>query len=50
MQTAMEDACAAVGLDPDLVLKSYPHQLSSGQRQRLVVARAYVVAKTADRG
>ena len=37
---AMEEACAAVGLDPDLVLSRYPHQLSGGQRQRLIVARA----------
>lgn len=42
-QTAMEDACAAVGLDPDLVLNRYPHQLSGGQRQRLVVARALML-------
>lgn len=39
-QKAMEEACAAVGLDPDLVLSRYPHQLSGGQRQRLIVARA----------
>jgi len=43
-QTAMEDACAAVGLDPDLVLNRYPHQLSGGQRQRLVVARALMLS------
>lgn len=43
-QTAMEEACAAVGLDPDLVLNRYPHQLSGGQRQRLVVARALMLS------
>lgn len=43
-QKAMEDACAAVGLDPDLVLPRYPHQLSGGQRQRLIVARALMLS------
>ncbi|GIT90698.1 ABC transporter ATP-binding protein [Jannaschia pagri] len=43
-QRAMEDACAAVGLDPDLVLPRYPHQLSGGQRQRLIVARALMLS------
>lgn len=43
-QKAMEDACAAVGLDPDLVLSRYPHQLSGGQRQRLIVARALMLS------
>ncbi|MEM8537890.1 MAG: ATP-binding cassette domain-containing protein, partial [Pseudomonadota bacterium] len=43
-QHAMEEACAAVGLDPDLVLNRYPHQLSGGQRQRLIVARALMLS------
>ncbi|MEM8591133.1 MAG: ABC transporter ATP-binding protein [Pseudomonadota bacterium] len=43
-QQAMEEACAAVGLDPDLVLTRYPHQLSGGQRQRLIVARALMLS------
>jgi ABC-type glutathione transport system ATPase component len=43
-QTAMEEACDAVGLDPSLVLNRYPHQLSGGQRQRLVVARALMLS------
>ena len=43
-QKAMEEACAAVGLDPDLVLTRYPHQLSGGQRQRLIVARALMLS------
>ncbi len=41
---AMEEACAAVGLDPDMVLSRYPHQLSGGQRQRLIVARALMLS------
>ena len=36
----MEEACAAVGLDPAEVLGRFPHELSGGQRQRLMVARA----------
>ncbi|MEM9207108.1 MAG: ABC transporter ATP-binding protein [Pseudomonadota bacterium] len=43
-KSAMEEACAAVGLDPDLVLTRYPHQLSGGQRQRLIVARALMLS------
>lgn len=43
-QSAMEEACAAVGLDPDQVLPRYPHQLSGGQRQRLIVARALMLS------
>ncbi|MEM8553263.1 MAG: ABC transporter ATP-binding protein [Pseudomonadota bacterium] len=43
VQTAMEDTCRAVGLDPGLVLDRYPHQLSGGQRQRLIVARALML-------
>jgi len=43
-QTAMEEACEAVGLDPSLILRRYPHQLSGGQRQRLIVARALMLS------
>jgi len=41
---AMEEACVAVGLDPSLVLRRYPHQLSGGQLQRLIVARALMLS------
>ncbi|MEO0388930.1 MAG: ABC transporter ATP-binding protein [Pseudomonadota bacterium] len=44
LQTKMEEACTAVGLDPSLVLGRYPHQLSGGQRQRLIVARALMLS------
>lgn len=44
IQAKMEEACAAVGLDADLVLPRYPHQLSGGQRQRLIVARALMLS------
>jgi peptide/nickel transport system ATP-binding protein len=37
------DAVAAVNLNPDLVLGRYPHQLSGGQLQRLLVARALLL-------
>ena len=43
-QSAMEEACVAVGLAPDTVLGRYPHQLSGGQRQRLIVARALMLS------
>ncbi|WP_305985152.1 ABC transporter ATP-binding protein [Roseibium sp. MMSF_3544] len=43
-QTAMVEACRAVGLAPETVLGRYPHQLSGGQRQRLIVARALMLS------
>lgn len=39
----MQQACVGVGLNPDDTLGRYPHQMSGGQRQRLMVARALVM-------
>jgi peptide/nickel transport system ATP-binding protein len=39
----IDDALAAVGLQPETVLGRYPHQLSGGQLQRLLVARALLL-------
>ncbi|MFC4852389.1 ATP-binding cassette domain-containing protein [Actinophytocola glycyrrhizae] len=37
------EVVASVNLNPDLVLGKYPHQLSGGQLQRLLVARALLL-------
>ena len=37
------DAIGTVRLDPDNVLNKYPHQLSGGQLQRLLIARALLL-------
>ena len=42
-RTRITDALAAVGLQPETVLGRYPHQLSGGQLQRLLVARALLL-------
>jgi len=39
----MEEALAAVGLQPNEILGRFPHQLSGGQRQRINVARALLL-------
>ena len=42
-EARVEDALQAVGLDPVQVLHKYPHQLSGGQLQRLLIARALLL-------
>jgi ABC-type oligopeptide transport system ATPase subunit len=39
----VEASLAAVGLDPAAVFHKYPHQLSGGQLQRLLIARALLL-------
>ncbi|RPJ21788.1 MAG: ABC transporter ATP-binding protein, partial [Chloroflexi bacterium] len=39
----VEDALKAVGLNPETVLNKFPHQLSGGQLQRLLIARALLL-------
>lgn len=39
----IERSVRAVGLNPDQVLHKYPHQLSGGQLQRLLIARALLL-------
>jgi len=39
----VEESLHAVSLSPDLVLDKYPHQLSGGQLQRLLIARALLL-------
>jgi peptide/nickel transport system ATP-binding protein len=41
--TRVESALEGVGLDPGQVLHKYPHQLSGGQLQRLLIARALLM-------
>ncbi len=42
-ETRVESALEGVGLDPGQVLHKYPHQLSGGQLQRLLIARALLM-------
>jgi len=42
-RTRVDESLAAVSLNPDLVLDKYPHQLSGGQLQRLLIARALLL-------
>ena len=39
----IDKSMAAVGLNPDQVLNKFPHQLSGGQLQRLLIARALLL-------
>jgi ABC-type oligopeptide transport system ATPase subunit len=39
----LDEALEAVALEPDDVLAKYPHQLSGGQLQRLLIARALML-------
>ena len=39
----IEEAVKSVGLNPDEVLGRYPHQLSGGQMQRILIARFLIV-------
>jgi ABC-type oligopeptide transport system ATPase subunit len=42
-KTRLDSSLEAVSLDPDACLGKYPHQLSGGQLQRLLVARALLL-------
>lgn len=42
-RTKLDRALAAVALDPGQVLGKFPHQLSGGQLQRLLIARALLL-------
>ena len=39
----VEDALNVVGMRGEEVLEKYPHQMSGGQRQRMMMARAYML-------
>jgi peptide/nickel transport system ATP-binding protein len=39
----VEDALKSVGMNPEHVLNKYPHQLSGGQLQRFLIARALLL-------
>jgi peptide/nickel transport system ATP-binding protein len=39
----VENALTVVGLNPDIVMNKFPHQLSGGQLQRFLIARALLL-------
>lgn len=39
----IRDSLECVGMNPEFILKKYPHQLSGGQLQRLLIARALIM-------
>ncbi len=39
----VEDSLTVVGLNPDIVMNKFPHQLSGGQLQRFLIARALLL-------
>ena len=42
-EAKISDALRALRLEPDMVLGKYPHQLSGGQLQRVMLARAFLL-------
>jgi peptide/nickel transport system ATP-binding protein len=42
-EAKVDDALQSVGLNPENVLNKFPHQLSGGQLQRLLIARALLL-------
>ena len=42
----IKKALSAVGLDPEKVTKRYPHELSGGMKQRIVIANALLLEPT----
>lgn len=39
----MEEALINVGLEPKHILGKYPHQLSGGEKQRIMIARCWII-------
>ena len=43
IDSAIHEALSALRLDPEAILGKYPHQLSGGQLQRVMLARAFLL-------